>query len=414
MYARKENNNNKNITIMKKIYLLATALAALVSCTSDEFTGDQTLVKNEAIQFESSTPKMTRAVDAAAALELGYSFYVYATKTVSTTTSNVFAHNVYSNSENTPYGVWYEASSANKTQSNTHNWEYVGTAGQKNTPAGTYTLANTQTIKYWDYEASNYVFTAYQNKSGGTVSSVTTNGFTFNGTPAQFAGLYVADKLTINTKDQTPTQGEKKNKIGNVVEFTFRSGATKVRLGIYHTIPGYEVKKVNFKKSGSATFSETETTAMLSGSFNGEAKSLHKFITNSIVSIIKTRNKIVLIESCVKDIIHRIDRIFHQFFFKSYHLLSLVQMPLFLLLKIRLLQDIIRILDLENGHITVTEVIFILIAVFNIVYVHIGLILALIYDRLVCHEFRFKCARPGYAFKLRRYNKSLRRMIRTY
>lgn len=263
---------------MKKHFLLATALAAIIGCTSDEFMGLDTSPKTSntpgAIQFASNTPNITRSTDATAAEELGYSFAVYATKTVGETTSNVFAHNTYSATSNTPYWVWYNTGTANTTQSNTYNWEYVGQAGNKTIPGeGTYTLETAQEIKYWDYAADNYVFTAYKNKSGGTVSNVTANGFTFEGNASQFAGLYVADKLSITTKANPAAHTTADNKIGDVVQFTFRSAAAKVRLGIYETIPGYQVKNVNFKPTSPANFTATTANAQLSGSFNGSGAS---------------------------------------------------------------------------------------------------------------------------------------------
>jgi len=263
---------------MKKSYLLAMALAAMVSCTSDEFVGDNGSPGQEnnngekAILFNSNTPRITRSEGATAAQELGYSFNVYATKTVGSTTSNVFAHNPYSDSENTPYGVWYETSSANTTQSNTANWEYVGAAGSKTIPGGTYSLLTAQEIKYWDYAASQYVFTAYST-TGGSVTKMTNNGFTFIGTAAQVAAMYVADKLTITEKSNPAVHTTADNKIGNAVKLTFRSAATKVRLGIYETIPGYEVKNVSFRPNGSIDgfVDATTANAKLSGSFIGNA-----------------------------------------------------------------------------------------------------------------------------------------------
>lgn len=269
---------------MKKHFLLATALAAIIGCTSDEFMGLDTSPKTSntpgAIQFASNTPNITRSTSATAAEELGYSFAVYATKTVGETTSNVFAHNTYSATSNTPYWVWYNTGTANTTQSNTYNWEYVGQAGDKTIPGeGTYTLETAQEIKYWDYAADNYVFTAYKNKSGGTVSNVTANGFTFEGNASQFAGLYVADKLSITTKANPAAHTTADNKIGDVVQFTFRSAAAKVRLGIYETIPGYQVKNVNFKPTSPANFTATTANAQLSGSFNGSGASSSQTFT---------------------------------------------------------------------------------------------------------------------------------------
>jgi len=279
---------------MKKSYLLAMALAAMVSCTSDEFIGDSNSPNGvngngseKAIAFASNTPRITRASGADAAQELGYSFNVYATKTMEgataadddDVTSNVFALSAYSETDNTPYQVWYTASSANQTTSNTYNWEYVGAASSSTDPATTYgttgyevTLASEQTIKYWDYSAKNYIFTAYSTK-GGSVTKMTNNGFTFTGTAAQVADMYVADKLTITEKSNPAVHTTADNKIGDAVKLTFRSAATKVRLGIYETISGYVVKDVSFRPNGSigGFAAATKTNATLSGSFNGNA-----------------------------------------------------------------------------------------------------------------------------------------------
>ena len=265
---------------MKKYLFIATALVALASCSSDEFVGDNTspTANNTpgAIQFTSNTPRITRATAADYAKDLDYSFYVYATKTVGSTTSNVFAHNPYSASAttNTPYVVWWQQGTANKTSSNTYDWEYVGAQSEQGTSGHTVTPSGVQTIKYWDYSADYYIFTAYKNNkvgttnpAAGTVTNVTTAGFTFEGTAAQFAGLYVADKLTITNKDNEAYHGKKENMIGDVVVFTFRSGATKVRLGIYETVPGYQVRNVNFRPNNDE-FAATKTNALLSGLFN--------------------------------------------------------------------------------------------------------------------------------------------------
>ena len=270
----------------QNLFLAALVFVALASCTSDEFVGENTSPTTngnttDAIQFVSSTPRVTRSEGATAAQELGYSFAVYATKTVGTTTpatSNVFAHNPYSTSDNTPYWVWYNTSTANSTTSNTHDWEYVGAAGDKTIPGGTYALSRNQEIKFWDYSAENYVFTAYKAKAvgspaaSGTVTNVTTSGFTFAGTAEQFAGLYVADKLTITAKANPAVHTAADNKIGDAVKLTFRCAAAKVRLGIYETIPGYEVRNVKFRPNASE-FTETTANAKLSGSFNGASSS---------------------------------------------------------------------------------------------------------------------------------------------
>ena len=87
-------------------------------------------------------------------------------------------------------------------------------------------------------------------------------------------------KLTITEKNEAPTKPSTGfNKMGDIVKFTFRSAAAKVRLGIYETIPGYNVKNVNFKPTSPATFRATTTSAQLSGSFNGGSPSTSQTFT---------------------------------------------------------------------------------------------------------------------------------------
>ena len=277
-YKKEKMNKIMNLHMKKNLCYAAFAIMALVSCTSNDYVGDQSQLDNaagnKAIQFASNTPSVTRAVGSDAAAELGYSFAVYATKTVSSTESNVFAHNVYSATTNTPYWVWYATSSVNTTTSNTSGWEYVGVAGDKTTPGGTFNLSSAQTIKFWDYSADQYEFVAYSAtvKDGTTpysISKYQKDGFTITAKAAELAGLYIADKLTITEKNNTPTKPASGfNKMGSIIQFTFRAAGTKVRLGIYETIPGYDVKNVSFRPNA-AEFEATTSNAKLSGSFNG-------------------------------------------------------------------------------------------------------------------------------------------------
>lgn len=257
---------------MKKGYLIIAAIAsvALVSCSNEEFVGEldpgSGSVNQGQITFGTFTPRITRAEGAEAAQQLGNSFNVYATKTVSGTTSNVFAKNTYAEttanetSSANPYVVTWATGTAGTTTSNTSNWEYV---------------TDDQTIKYWDYAASQYDFVAYKATVGNpTITKYRTTGFTITATAAQLAGLYIADKVTLKSNvaeqvDNNPTKpASDYNKIGDIVKFTFRNAATKVRLGIYETIPGYDVKNVRFRPAASE-FTATTDKAQLSGSFNG-------------------------------------------------------------------------------------------------------------------------------------------------
>lgn len=273
----------------KNLFLAALAFVAVASCTSDEFVGENTSPTNGnttgAIQFASNTPRITRAVGASAAEALGYKFKVYGVKKVGDAYSNVFATNEYSAAADynaLPYWVWYKASTAGTTTSDTKDWEYVGNAGSHGTSSYEATIESgkDQTIKYWDYSASQYEFVAYSatvvNTNSPSITKYQKDGFTVSGTAAELAGLYIADKLTISEKNNspsTPASGSATvNQIGDVVKLTFRSAGAKVRLGIYETIPGYEVRKVKFRPNASE-FTETTANAKLSGSFNGASSS---------------------------------------------------------------------------------------------------------------------------------------------
>ena len=251
---------------MKKIVLFATAILTLAACTSEDYLGDENAARvgngEKAISFSSSTGRVTRATGGDAATKLGNSFNVYGVKTVGTTVSNVFAKNAYGTAADynaQPYEVTW-GGAANSTASNTVGWDYV---------------SGEQTIKYWDYSADSYEFVAYKATVGTpTITKYQKDGFTVQATAAELAGLYIADKVTITEKNGSPIMPATAtdNKIGDIVQFTFRASATKVRLGIFTTINGYVVKNVYFRPQGTE-FTKTNTNAMLCGSFNGSSAS---------------------------------------------------------------------------------------------------------------------------------------------
>ena len=156
--------------IMKKNHLfLAAAIVALAGCSDNTYMGDLeggTGAATGTISFNMSTPALSRAEGATAAEKLGYKFKVYGVKKTNDTYSNVFAGDVYSdaadyNANTNAYWVWYNASTAKTTTSNTADWDYVGAAGTHGTASHEATLSADQTIKYWDYGADQYEFVAY-------------------------------------------------------------------------------------------------------------------------------------------------------------------------------------------------------------------------------------------------------------
>ena len=247
---------------MKKIYLLATALAALVSCTSDDFTGEKEVIdgaKEAAISFNMNTPATTRAEDktgAEAAEDLNNQFIIWGEKNengdgkVATAANLVFKN----------YQVNYVTNTAYTTTSNTMNWEYVGythsnTASTDDYKTNIYpSLSDAQTIKYWDYGASSYTFTAVSankddlktgkvkiSKVQDNVANDYAKGYEIElKSGASPDNLFVADRNNITDKashDRTQV-----NKYGGNVTMRFRNFMSKIRFGIYETIPGYKVK----------------------------------------------------------------------------------------------------------------------------------------------------------------------------
>ncbi len=249
---------------MKKFIYFAAVLLGLASCTNDEFTGDKALGEaNEQapISFSFDVPNATRAEGAAAATKLNNQFIVYAEKnedaTAATATAPAAGNLVFPN-----YRVNYTANTAYTTTSNTKDWEYVGLAHTSADAAnikmgGTAVTENVQTIKYWDYAATSYTFTAVSAKpsdiSGGKVkinkltsgTTVYDKGYEVDVTAdADLNSLYFADRVNIaqsNDKDRTVS-----NQYGGNVTFTFRNGQSQVRVGMYETIPGYDVKVTKF------------------------------------------------------------------------------------------------------------------------------------------------------------------------
>ena len=253
---------------MKKYLLFASAILAFASCANDSYLGteDEKHIANgdQAITFGFDVPTPTRAEGAEAASKLNNQFIVYAEKNESgkdaPTTGNLVIKN---------YVVNYVTNSAYTSTSNTKDWEYVGfkfddaAATIPTTSYSTNITPNSgsgvdQTIKYWDYAATSYTFTAVSakpeditagrviiNKLTAGTSTVYDKGYEVDVTAeADLASLYFADRVNIaysSNKDRTEP-----NKYGGNVKFTFRNGLSQVRVGMYETIPGYDVKVTKF------------------------------------------------------------------------------------------------------------------------------------------------------------------------
>lgn len=215
---------------MKKYIFLAASALTLASCTSDDFLGNTPgstpTSANSAINFGGDAGKITRATsnEGDDHVKLDNQFKVYGVKKTNEKFVTVFKD----------YSVLYNE---NLTTSNTNKWEYV---------------KDKQTIKYWDYSASEYRFVAGSPISAFTFK-VPSNDTTVNIESATITGLgghIVANTTeTANTFNPVYVAEPKvvaKADYKNTVQFNFVRQQSMVRVGFYETIPGYFVSDVHF------------------------------------------------------------------------------------------------------------------------------------------------------------------------
>ena len=233
---------------MKKYLIFAASALALTSCSSDDFLGENPgNVQNatSAINFGGEAGKITRGIstsnEGTTQEMLAGQFKVYGVKKA----SDGKLVSVFPN-----YYVWDVE--GKKTTSNTDGWEYVGTEHASGLGTGQITLDKDQTIKYWDYSATEYRFVAgspiaaftYDVPSDGTskdIKSATVTGFAghinANNTTTKLNTdpVYIADPVKVV-----------KEKYKDPVTFSFKRQQSMVRVGFYETIPGYIVSDVHF------------------------------------------------------------------------------------------------------------------------------------------------------------------------
>lgn len=282
--------NNKNFRSMKKFYFLAALVAgtALTSCTSeDDLALSPPEVNNvedgyAPIVFSSVKNNFTRADfdGAEAAAKLGNMFVVSGYKgsksqwqNADDPTNNIKKSSIVFDN----YLVVFKENTANSSESNTKNWEYVGVEDSP-IPHASKNGITKQTIKYWDYSQAQYDFIAWStgtktpiyndddlNDGEVRVSAITPKtavgdattdddviAYKFEGKAADLRECYVADLVTVK-KDGT-TAGKYKE----TVTLKFRQLGTKIRIGIYETVPGYSVKNVEFYPKGGVFASTTD------------------------------------------------------------------------------------------------------------------------------------------------------------
>lgn len=251
---------------MKKYLFIAASALALASCSSEDFVGTEggnvETGANKAINFSGNAGKITRATanTGTAAEMLDGQFRIYGVKKMSET-QIVSVFNEYS--------VW-DVANKNTTTSNTDGWEYVGAKGTSKLGKGGMSLTKDQTIKYWDYSASEYHFVAgspisnfqYTLVPGKDIESAKIKGLAGHinanetGQGLETHPVYIADpKVVKNTEYK------------NAVQFSFKRQQAMVRVGFYETIPGYSIHNVNFYDA-EGTVSNGNNIILTSGTAN--------------------------------------------------------------------------------------------------------------------------------------------------
>jgi len=245
----------------KYFFFAAMASTVLASCSSDEFTGDNNATAlsqgNSAISFSGNQQAITRSTSDDLA-KLNGQFVIYGVKSGATAGNNL--QKVFTN-----YRLWDKSGGAANT-TNSQGWEYVGANGATNLGIGHISLVQDQTIKYWDNDAADYRFVAgspvsafsYVVDGSNNITSVTVTGIDAHvnanpidggGTALSHNAVYVADPKIVLPANY-----------GQPVVFSFEGQQSLVRVGVYETIPGYDVTTINFyayKADGSGW----ETTA---------------------------------------------------------------------------------------------------------------------------------------------------------
>lgn len=265
----------------KHLFLSAIAAMALVACTSDTADSPPVVKPTHEMQeipilFSSTSNSMTRAeyTGAVAADMLGKKFVVTGYKGSQSAWDAADNTVVYDN-----FLVEWQENTANTTASNTSNWEYVGRLPIYHAEQNGVTQ---QAIKFWDYTKDQYDFIAwsagkntavYVGSPGDgevLVSAITpatatgTSGiaYSFTGKSKDLVGCYITDLVTVK-KASTG-----KNAYGKPVTLTFRNLGTKVRIGLYETVPGYSVKDVEFYSEAASNDADASKPRLFTTSVN--------------------------------------------------------------------------------------------------------------------------------------------------
>lgn len=255
---------------MNKFFIAAASTLALASCSSDDFLGE--IQGNEqngatsAINFGGDTGKITRATEtgATAAGLLENNFVVVGFKGNKTDAANnenyAFDH----------YNVNFKDGSAFSTESNRAGWEYVNQdmkvkgADKSLAQSG----ATQQTIKYWDHSCESYDFIAFSMGKKDAASkyatpthvdkdNLATAAYTLSGNVNTLSECYISDMKTVTEPNYNKTP----------VSMSFRHLASKVRMALFETVPGYVISDVKFYTDPTSTKTDNPEGSLI-GKFN--------------------------------------------------------------------------------------------------------------------------------------------------
>lgn len=252
----------------KSILLGAIALTTLAACSTDDYVGTTQPARPDAIIFSGGNNKVTRAdvTGANAAALLNNTFRVFAT--VATNPETVVFDN---------YVVDYNGNIGSDS-TNTHGWTYLGQTSLGVNPA-------VQTVKYWDLSAPAYNFVAFAGIDDDLrISSSESNTVKVNAGNMQ--KLFVADRVTAKY-DASSTGITANVQYGKgPVTFNFKRVLSRIRLGIYETVPGYAVKDVKFYYDDNylaQAGTSTKTVAGLRGDFPVQGSYTFTYDANNAV-----------------------------------------------------------------------------------------------------------------------------------
>lgn len=270
---------------MNKLFIAAASALALASCSSDDFLGE--IQGNEqngatsAINFGGDTGKITRATSTGskAAGLLGNNFVVVGFKGSKTDAAN---NEVYAFDH---YNVNFKDGSAFSTESNRAGWEYVNQDMKVNGADKSLAQsgASQQTIKYWDHSCTSYDFIAFSMGKKDAASKyatptsvdkdkLATAAYTLSGDVNTLSECYISDMKTVNRDDY-----------GKTVSMSFRHLASKVRMALFETVPGYVISDVKFYTDAASTTTDN-TEGTLIGKFNNSGTLTVFFPTTGTVN----------------------------------------------------------------------------------------------------------------------------------